>query len=211
MNSAHQSRPPHLTLASLEAWLFPAVYTAQATCLGVKSRRASQQAFYPAAKVYHARNSFRSHLPPCSCFGFCVVWRLDPRYVLCSPLKVTFDLQRPCSDEVQKCLIFFIIFSMTYQDPLMDTPGLCTEMPDFSCLCKIGRTSPSELALVFLGITSVFWIIFYVPSQSSRPGGWDLFPFSSFNWGSATPGSGWFRSSREHSVFLEKIAWFCRE
>lgn len=39
------------------------------------------------------------------------------------------------------------IFSMTYQDLLVDTLRLCTAMPDFSCICKIGRTNPSELAL----------------------------------------------------------------
>lgn len=89
---------------------------------------------------------------PVAVFGFCVVWRLDLPYILCSPLKATLGLQHPCSDEVQKCLIYFPhIFSMTYQDLLMDTPGLCTEMPDFSCICKIDRTNHSELALGFFG------------------------------------------------------------
>lgn len=33
---------------------------------------------------------------------------------------------------------------------------LCTAMPDLSCICKIGRTNPSDLADTFLGITTVF-------------------------------------------------------
>lgn len=40
----------------------------------------------------------------------------------------------------------------------MDTPGLCTEMPDLSCICEIGRTNPIDLALVFLGIPTVSFV-----------------------------------------------------
>lgn len=49
----------------------------------------------------------------------------------------------------------------------MGTLGLCTELPDFSCICKIGRTNGSDLALVLGGFyQNIFWIsFFYLPSQ----------------------------------------------
>lgn len=54
-------------------------------------------------------------------------------------------------EEVQKGLFLSLhIFSM---DLLMDTPALCTTMPDLSCICKIARTNPSNL--VVLGIITM--------------------------------------------------------
>lgn len=57
---------------------------------------------------------------------------------------------------------FSHIVSVTCENLLMGTLGLCTEMPDFSWICKIGRTNGSELALVLEEFyQSIFWISFF--------------------------------------------------
>lgn len=72
-----------------------------------------------------------------------------------SPLAATFDLQHQCSGEVPKCLIFLLHLSHDIPGPAHGYSCTYRKMPGFSCICKIGRNSPTGLVFVFWGVTRV--------------------------------------------------------
>lgn len=72
-----------------------------------------------------------------------------------SPLAATFDLQHQCSGEVPKCLIFLLHLSHDIPGPAHGYSCTYRKMPGFSCICKIGRDSPTGLVFVFWGVTRV--------------------------------------------------------
>lgn len=214
MSLAYQSRTPHLnqdpqrpdcSLQSHTGCLPACLESNQGGSLG-RLLAVQQTRIMPEA-------SLEATALPVAIFGFCAVWRLDPLYVLCSLLKATLDFQDACSDEARSAWFFPYICSMTYQDPLMDAPGLCTEMADFFRICKISRTNPSDLALGFFehsqSVSSVSF--FYLLLHTSPPGEWDLFPFSSYlrsyynqEW-VVQEQKGMFRASGENGLILHRI------
>ena len=170
------SRGPGCSLQNGAAW---------AICLGAKPRWAS---WYAAGFL------------PCSSGVSCQKCLMEPPSFLELFLAAVYLIHHSCSVvpwrqgvifstrawvKSKSASFFSHTFSMACQDLLVDTAGLCNEVLDFSCICRlqIGRTNPIEAALLFLGnYQSVVFISFYLPLLSFRPGRWDLFPFSSYIW-----------------------------
>ena len=94
----------------------------------------------------------------------------------------------------------------------MDTPGLCTEMPDFSCICKIGRTNASELALGVLGITRVSSgsASFTFPRRALIQEGETCFRFFPLSEGVLHPGAGCSGAEGNIQCFWRKLLDFAQ-
>lgn len=202
IQSVSQGFPTWLAPWSLAV---PCRIAQHSTCLGVKSRGASQHltfALQQSSAVPEA--PAESTECPVAGLGSCRAWRLSPPHILCRQHMVFSR----CTQKSRRTSFFP---STSSPWPVRNCSWILLDSAQ-RCRACLASAKQAELILLILW----FWALspcllhhlFLLVSHLWEGG---LLPFSSIVWGSATLRNGFFRNRREHSVFLEKTVRFCTE